>query len=231
MEPLLVFPDPPPEWLSGALDAAAYPWRAVGDLGAAGRIEPEDGWAGAVVASSEAESGLSFCRGLRKRETPLVPLLLVVERRELAELELREDLFDDFVLAAAPVDEVAARLAHLFSRTGRGKQHDVIVYGPLALNLETYQAALGGRPLDLTFMEYELLRFLAAHPGKVFTREVLLSRVWGYEYYGGARTVDVHVRRLRAKLGEEHAHLIETVRSVGYRFGSVRWLPGALPGS
>ncbi len=72
-------------------------------------------------------------------------------------------------------------------------------------------------------MEYELLRFLAAHPGKVFTRETLLSRVWGYEYYGGARTVDVHVRRLRAKLGEEHAHLIQTVRSVGYRFGQVGW--------
>ena len=74
---------------------------------------------------------------------------------------------------------------------------------------------MAGRVLDLTYMEYELLRFLAARPGKVFTRETLLSRVWGYEYYGGARTVDVHVRRLRAKLGEEHAHLIQTVRSVG----------------
>ena len=81
------------------------------------------------------------------------------------------------------------------------------------LNLETYQAAIDGRPLDLTYMEYELLKFLASHPGKVFTRETLLSRVWGYEYYGGARTVDVHIRRLRAKLGEEHANLIQTVRS------------------
>ena len=80
--------------------------------------------------------------------------------------------------------------------------------------------------LDLTYMEYELLRFLAGHPAKVFTRETLLSRVWGYEYYGGARTVDVHIRRLRAKLGEEHAHLIQTVRSVGYRFGQVAWHPG-----
>ena len=72
-------------------------------------------------------------------------------------------------------------------------------------------------------MEYELLKFLAQNPGKVFTREMLLNRVWGYEYYGGARTVDVHVRRLRAKLGEEHAGLIQTVRSVGYRFGQSRW--------
>jgi DNA-binding response OmpR family regulator len=86
---------------------------------------------------------------------------------------------------------------------------------------------MGDRPLDLTYMEYELLRFFATHPGKVFTREQLLSRVWGYEYYGGARTVDVHVRRLRAKLGEEHAGLIQTVRSVGYRFGQVRTLPSS----
>ena len=98
------------------------------------------------------------------------------------------------------------------------------------LNLETYQAAVAGRVLDLTYMEYELLKFLAGHPAKVFTRETLLSRVWGYEYYGGARTVDVHVRRLRAKLGEEHAHLIQTVRSVGYRFGQVGWLAGG-PGA
>ena len=95
------------------------------------------------------------------------------------------------------------------------------------LNFETYQAGIDGKPLDLTYMEYELLKFFVTHPGKVFTREQLLSRVWGYEYYGGARTVDVHVRRLRAKLGEEHANLIQTVRSVGYRFGQVRW-PGAV---
>jgi DNA-binding response OmpR family regulator len=105
---------------------------------------------------------------------------------------------------------------------------DIIEYGPLMLNLETYQAAVAGRVLDLTYMEYELLRFLAGHPAKVFTRETLLSRVWGYEYYGGARTVDVHIRRLRAKLGEEHAHLIQTVRSVGYRFGQVAWHPGVV---
>ena len=88
------------------------------------------------------------------------------------------------------------------------------------MNLETYQASIAGRVMDLTYMEYELLRFLATNPNRVFTRETLLSRVWGYEYYGGARTVDVHVRRLRAKLGEEHAHLIQTVRSVGYKFGT-----------
>ena len=145
---------------------------------------------------------------------------------QLAELEMREDLFDDFCLAPFHQKELEARLRHLFWRTGRGARPEIVEYGDLVLNLETYQAALGGRPLDLTYMEYELLKFFATHPGKVFTREQLLSRVWGYEYYGGARTVDVHVRRLRAKLGEEHASLIQTVRSVGYRFGSPRWSPG-----
>jgi len=225
MEPLLVYPDPPAGWLAGVLETAGYPYRAVGDAGDAGRLEPEDGWAGAVVDVAADEGGFALCRTLRKGDDPFRPLLLVVARESLAELDFREELFDDFVVSGASSVEVEARLAHLFRRTGRGKQHDLIVYGPLALNLETYQAALDGRVLDLTYMEYELLRFLAAHPGKVFTREVLLSRVWGYEYYGGARTVDVHVRRLRAKFGEEHAHLIDTVRSVGYRFGAARWLP------
>ncbi len=226
MEPLLVYPDPPSRWLSDALERAAYPWRAVADPALAERDEPEDGYAGAVISAVE-DPGAAFgaCRILRKGDSPLQPVLLVLPEACLQELEIRADLFDDFVLPSATAREVEARLAHLFWRTGRGKQHDLIVYGPLALNLETYQAVIQGRPLDLTFMEYELLRFLAAHPGKVFTRETLLSRVWGYEYFGGARTVDVHVRRLRAKLGEEHAHLIDTVRSVGYRFGSVRWLP------
>ena len=140
------------------------------------------------------------------------------------DLELREDLFDDFLLTPARASELDARLKHLFFRTGRGTRPELIEYGPLALNLETYQAVCAGRPLDLTYMEYELLKFFATHPAKVFTREQLLSRVWGYEYYGGARTVDVHVRRLRAKLGEEHANLIQTVRSVGYRFGQTRTL-------
>jgi DNA-binding response OmpR family regulator len=226
MEPLLCFPDPPHGQLAKVLDAAGYPWTAVSDADAAKRNEPEDGWTGAIISAVEDPDGaFGLCRILRKRETPLTPLLLIIEAHQLAELELREDLFDDFTLPRAIPEEIEARLSRLLWRTGRGKRHDVIAYGPLALNLETYQAVVAGRPLDLTFMEYELLRFLAAHPGKVFTREVLLSRVWGYEYFGGARTVDVHIRRLRAKLGEEHAHLIETVRSVGYRFGRARWSP------
>jgi DNA-binding response OmpR family regulator len=105
-------------------------------------------------------------------------------------------------------------------RLGRAAGADELLrYRDLELNPLTYQAALDGGALFLTYMEHELLRFFVEHQGRVWTREQLLSKVWGYDYFGGARTVDVHVRRLRAKLGEERAEWITTVRSVGYRFG------------
>ncbi|MGI8664384.1 MAG: winged helix-turn-helix domain-containing protein [Acidimicrobiales bacterium] len=224
MEPLLVYPDPPPPELAQALDLGGYPWKPVGDELASQRAEPDDGWAGAIVcADRDSEGAFALCRALRKRDIPLEPLLLLVSGAQLGDLELRDDSFDDFCLAPFHPRELEARLKHLFWRTGRGTRPELIEYGELILNLETYQAGIEGKPLDLTYMEYELLKFLASHPGKVFTRETLLSRVWGYEYYGGARTVDVHIRRLRSKLGEEHASLIQTVRSVGYRFGQSRW--------
>ena len=224
MEPLLAFPDPLPADLAGTLEPAGYPWRAVTTPEEATRVEPPDGWAGALVhAVDDPEGALALCRAMRKRELPLEPVLVLLTAGQLDSLDLREDLFDDFCVAPFHPGELETRLKHLFWRTGRGTRPELVEYGPLVLNLETYQAVIGGRPLDLTYMEYELLKFLATHPGKVFTREVLLSRVWGYEYYGGARTVDVHIRRLRAKLTEEHAPLIQTVRSVGYRFGQPRW--------
>ncbi len=224
MEPLLVFPDPPPSELAETLDLGGYPWKAVGDADSATRLQPDDGWAGAVVvADRDSEGAFALCRSLRKREVVLEPFLLLVSGSQLADLELREDLFDDFCLIPMRPRELEARLKHLFWRTGQGTRPELVEYGDLVLNLETYQAAIAGKPLDLTYMEYELLKFLSSHPGKVFTRETLLSRVWGYDYYGGARTVDVHVRRLRAKLGDDRATLIHTVRSVGYRFGEARW--------
>ena len=224
MEPLLVYPDPPPGVVTAALNSAGYPFVAVGSEADVERAEPVDGWSGAVVcADVDTDSALAVCRMLRKRDLPLQPMLLVVSSAQLGELELRDDLFDDFCTTPVDGGELVARLTHLFWRTGQGTRPELVEYGELVLNLETYQAAINGNPIDLTYMEYELLKFLVSHPGKVFTRETLLSRVWGYEYYGGARTVDVHIRRLRAKLGEEHAGLIQTVRSVGYRFGQSRW--------
>ncbi len=225
MEPLLVFPDPPPPVLSQGLDLGGYPWTGVASEADVDRLEPVDGWPGAViVAVTDPEGAFALCRSIRKGDIPLEPVLLIVAAEQLPSLDLREDLFDDFCVLPFQPGELDVRLKHLFHKTGRGTRPELVEYGELALNLETYQAAISGKPLDMTYMEYELLKFLASHPGKVFTRETLLSRVWGYEYYGGARTVDVHVRRLRAKLGEEHAGLIQTVRSVGYRFGQSRWM-------
>ena len=223
-EPLLVFPDPPVPELAQTLDLAGWQWKAVSDENMARRSEPDAGWAGAIIcADRNPEAAFAVARAVRKTDRPLEPLLLLISGAQLADLDLRDDLYDDFCLDPFHPRELEARLRHLLWRAGTGAGPEMIEYGGLALNLETYQAAIENRPLDLTYMEYELLKFLAQHPGKVFTREILLSRVWGYEYYGGARTVDVHVRRLRAKLGEEHAGLIQTVRSVGYRFGQSRW--------
>jgi DNA-binding response OmpR family regulator len=233
-EPLLCFPDPMPSEWARPLQEAGYDLVCVDGAGAAAAAERagDDSWTGAVVcATDNMIEAIALCRHLRRREEPIVPLLLIVTRHEVPELKLRNDLFDDFCVAPLHPGELAARVEHLFWRTGQPVDQEVIEHGPLVLNLETYQAGIAGRALDLTYMEYQLLRFLATHPGKVFTRETLLNRVWGYEYYGGARTVDVHVRRLRAKLGEEHAHLIQTVRSVGYRLGQAAWTPTAQRGA
>src|SRR4051794_10154005 len=223
-EPFLVFPDPPPALLAQTLDLAGYPWKAVSNASIATQHEPPDGWSGAIVcADDDPEGAFAVCRALRKGDARVEGVLLMVSGAQLADLEHREDLFDDFCLAPFHPRELEARVRHLLWRSGRGSSPETASYADLVLNFATYQAVCLGRPLDLTYMEYELLKFFVTHPGKVFTCEQLLSRVWGYEYYGGARTVDVHVRRLRAKLGEEHANYIQTVRSVGYRFGQTRW--------
>lgn len=148
-------------------------------------------------------------------ETLGIPVLLALEGDHLPLVEASAE-FSDFIVT--PVNPVEMRL-----RVNRLVRHeaseDIISFKDLELNPLTYQATLANEPMDMTYMEYELLRFLAENPVRVWSREQLLSKVWGYEYYGGARTVDVHVRRLRAKLGEERSSWITTVRSVGYRFG------------
>ena len=224
LDRLLVFPDPAPADLARLLDLSGWKWKAAADVQAARRDTPEGGWAGAVISVGEdPEAAWALARRLRKEDPVVAPIMILVGGAHLDELEHRDDLFDDFCVDPFHPRELEARLRHLFHRDRTTQGPDLVEHDGLVLNLETYQAAVDGEPLDLTYMEYELLKFLAQNPGRVFSRETLLSRVWGYEYYGGARTVDVHVRRLRAKLGEEHAGLISTVRSVGYRFGQSRW--------
>lgn len=221
---IAVFGDPVPPETARTLDLAGYRWKAIASADEALDHGTGGSWAGAIVdCSADPDGGWAFVRGVRKRDSAALPLLVLISGSQLADLDLRDELFDDFCLTPFHPAEFEARVRHLLWRVGGGSRPELVEYAELTLNLETYQASIGGRPLDLTYMEYELLKFLAQNPGKVFTREILLSRVWGYEYYGGARTVDVHVRRLRAKLGEEHANLIQTVRSVGYRFGQSRW--------
>lgn len=124
---------------------------------------------------------------------------------------------DDVVLSGAGPGEVDARIRLLTTRAAKEPDDQMISASGVTIDEVSYQARVNGRALDLTFKEFELLRFLAGHPQRVFTREQLLSEVWGYDYFGGTRTVDVHVRRLRAKLGDMES-LIGTVRNVGYRF-------------
>ncbi len=223
-ETFLLYPDPAPADLVRSLDFGAYNWTAVGSIGDAREAEGDRGWTGAIINTADnPDDAWALCRELRRRDVPVEPLLVLISGSQLDDLETRNDLFDDFMITPFHPRELEARLGHLLWKAGRGVRPEMVEHGSLALNVETYQATIDGRPLDLTFMEYELLKFLASHPGKVFNRETLLNRVWGYDYYGGARTVDVHVRRLRAKLGEEHASLIQTVRSVGYKLGQSRW--------
>jgi len=144
-----------------------------------------------------------------------VPTVVIVERHDLERYPWHE-VADEFVYPGAPEGELRVRLAMLHRRLD-GVDGAVVRLGDLRIDTDTYKVTAAGRALDLTFKEFELLRFLATHPGRVYTRPALLREVWGYDFYGGTRTVDVHVRRLRAKLGAEHEHLIETVRSVGYR--------------
>ncbi len=225
MEPFLVFPNPAPVELARALDLGGYSWKAVATETEARLARPDHGWSAAVLVVDEALGDIaSLSHSLREADSA-TPILLLVPGGRLDDLAENDNLFDDFCLTPFHPAELEARLRHLVAMSGtvRAARTDLVSYGALVLNLETYQALIDGHPLDLTYMEYELLKFLVQQPGRVFTRETLLSKVWGYEYYGGARTVDVHVRRLRAKLGEEHAGLISTVRSVGYRFGQSRW--------
>ena len=123
----------------------------------------------------------------------------------------------DFILDSAGPGEIDARIRIAIDRNKVVAKSDTIQASGVVIDEASYSAKVHGRPLDLTFKEFELLRFLAQHPGRVFTREQLLSEVWGYDYFGGTRTVDVHIRRLRAKLGDLES-LIGTVRNVGYRF-------------
>ena len=174
-----------------------------------------------VDGRHELAHARDLCRLIRTTGTD-VPVLLDATEGGLA-VVAHDWGMDDVVLHTCGPAELEARIRLATGRLAAQRSADdpeahVIRSGEVVVDDATYTAKIGKRTLDLTFKEFELLKFLAQHPGRVFNRQQLLQEVWGYDYFGGTRTVDVHVRRLRAKLGPEHETLIGTVRNVGYRF-------------
>lgn len=214
---LAIYPETPSPALTGAILAAGFQPVPVSDVADAGRKEPQGGWSSALVELGDAPD-LAITVAAKLKEELDVPVLVVVDRTLTADLADASG-FDDFILTPIDQSELKLRLQRLGAADPVETGDPVLRFHDLELNTATYQATIAGRPKDLTYMEYELLRFLVENPNRVWSREQILSKVWGYDYFGGSRTVDVHVRRLRAKLGEERASWITTVRSVGYRFG------------
>ncbi|MFB7948746.1 response regulator transcription factor [Kitasatospora phosalacinea] len=213
--------------LTNALQPSAEVLPALGLLLHSVRVAPAEG--SALVDTPSADVILvdgrrdlpqirSLCQLLRSTGIGS-PLILVVTEGGLAAVTADWGV-DDVLLDTAGPAEVEARLRLALGRLNAATDDSPmeIRNGDLSVDEATYSAKLKGRVLDLTFKEFELLKYLAQHPGRVFTRAQLLQEVWGYDYFGGTRTVDVHVRRLRAKLGVENEQLIGTVRNVGYRF-------------
>ena len=171
-----------------------------------------------VDAGGQLNLARAACRAIRA-DGLSAPLIAVVRDADLAAVSA-DWCIDDFLLTTAGPAEVATRLGmalELRRRETAGKDELIHVAG-LTIDPHSYTARLGGESLALTYKEFELLKFLAQQPGRVFSRDQLLREVWGYDYFGGSRTVDVHVRRLRAKLGPRCERMIGTVRQVGYKF-------------
>ncbi len=147
-----------------------------------------------------------------------VPAVLLLDESEMRSADLPSGI-QEVLYRPLRIPEAVARINLLFKRTHKVDQKNVIQRGKLSIDIAKYEVRVGDMKIDLTFTEFELLKFLCSNPGTVFTREVLLNKVWGYEYYGGTRTVDVHIRRLRSKI-EGKSVFIETVRNIGYKFVS-----------
>jgi DNA-binding response OmpR family regulator len=214
--------------LTNAMQPSAEVLPALGLLGHSIRVAPLEISAlldapptDAVLV--DARRDLIAARSLTRlmRTTGITaPVFGVLTEGGLAGLSAEWGVTDVLLDTAGPA-EVDARLRLAIGRvaeTGPAPDPGVVRVGDLTIDEGTYTCRLRRQVLDLTFKEFELLKYLAQHPGRVFTRAQLLQEVWGYDYYGGTRTVDVHVRRLRAKLGPEHEALIGTVRHVGYKF-------------
>ena len=153
---------------------------------------------------------------LKEKQRRKFPVIALVNREHLNTVKLPVEI-DDFLITPYSAEELALRIKRLVGETG-GEETAALISGQgLAIDTDACEVSIGGRKVDLTFKEYELIKLLAGNKGRVFTREALLNKIWGYDYYGGDRTVDVHIRRLRSKIEQEHQNIV-TVRNIGYRF-------------
>jgi DNA-binding response OmpR family regulator len=186
------------------------------------RIARHKTWIVVIEAGDDVPRAMRCLRKLRE-SGPLAdsPVLIAVTLPRLPALDVSAGM-NDFILMPLVPAELYARLRQLDWRSATFGSDEVLKIEDLVIDVAGYEARLGGRRLELTHQEFELLRFLAQHRGRVFTRDQLLERVWGYQYAGGTRTVDIHVRRVRAKLGATAGGLVETVRNVGYKMRSDR---------
>lgn len=172
--------------------------------------------ADAILLVIGRTSSIDLISTIKSASDAGVPVLMLLPNLDLFDVGLVSG-FVDFCLPPHSPEEIAMRLQSVIRRSSRNGSPNLINIGELSIDVEKYEVRISGRKVDLTYKEYELLKVLAANPGRVFTREALLRTVWDYDYFGGARTVDVHVRRLRAKIADGNQRLIETIHKVGYR--------------
>ncbi|MDY6911976.1 MAG: response regulator transcription factor [Chloroflexota bacterium] len=168
-----------------------------------------------IDAASTSERGRLFARKL-KTEFGL-PVIVLLAEESLPEFDFSLDI-DDFAIKPCRPDEIIARAMHILWRNSKIDSNNLIEQGDLVIDLTRYEVLIAGRVIDLSFKEYELLKVLVSNRGRVLTRQALLDKVWGYDYFGGDRTVDVHIRRLRSKIEDADHCFVETVRNVGYKF-------------
>ena len=168
-----------------------------------------------IAAAAEDALAKRLLDAARAGDAP--PTIALLTRDQLLSFDPAREL-DDFALMGAEPEEVLTRVRQAVWKRHRVDTRNVLKCGDLVMDLANYTVHVAGRPVELTYKEYELLRYLATNQGRVVNRETLLSKVWGYDFYGGARTVDVHIRRLRSKIEDRHNTFIDTVRNVGYRF-------------
>ena len=207
-----------PSYISTLRDHGIEPILVSGDADL-DAIKP-DNVPGLALLEAGAMSGAELTECARRCSEMRLPSIALVRERDLGDVDLPQGV-DDFVVSPPRAAELVTRAQRLLGRTGLTDRGDLVRQGDLVINRVNYEVSLRGRRLNLRFKEYELLLLMATTPGKVYTREALLERIWGYDYLGGTRTVDVHIRRLRSKIEDADHTFIETVWQVGYRFRDI----------